>query len=69
VRLVKLFAKVGAIGIVEFSETGEGRFEPLRRKRIHRNKTVKGNPGHLHRERRREGLCPRSRTTVSRTFP
>jgi hypothetical protein len=43
VRIVKLFARAGAIGIVEFSETGEGRFEPLRRKRIHRNRAVSGS--------------------------
>src|SRR5439155_27085660 len=36
------FAKAGAIGIVEFSESGEGRFDPLRRKRIHRNKARSG---------------------------
>ncbi len=43
VKTVRLFAKAGAIGIVEFSETGEGQFEPLRRKRIHRNKARNGS--------------------------
>lgn len=41
-RTVRLFAQAGAIGIVEFSESGEGHFVPLRRKRIHRNRAKSG---------------------------
>lgn len=34
-RTVRLFSRGGAVGIVEFSEAGEGSFAPLRRKRTH----------------------------------
>jgi hypothetical protein len=40
---VQLFARAGAIGVAEFLETGEGRFEPLRRKRIHCNQARNGS--------------------------
>lgn len=42
-RTFQLFAQAGAIGIVEFLETGEGHFVPLRRKRIHRNRARSGS--------------------------
>ncbi len=38
----RLGSAKAAIGIVEFSEAGEGRFVPLRRKRIHRNRAKSG---------------------------
>ena len=36
-KTLRLFAKAGAIGIVEFSEDGSSRFVRLKRRRIHRN--------------------------------
>jgi hypothetical protein len=41
-RTVRLFSRGGAIGIVEFTEAGEGSFVALRRKRIHRNRAKNG---------------------------
>ena len=41
-KTVRLFARAGAIGIVEFSESGEARFIALKRKRIHRNQLKDG---------------------------
>ena len=41
-RTIRLFARAGAIGIVEFSESGEARFIALKRKRIHRNELKDG---------------------------
>lgn len=41
-KTVQLFARAGAIGIVEFSESGQGTFRPLRRRRIHRNRNKNG---------------------------
>lgn len=39
---VRLFARAGAVGIAEFTESGESRFVRLRRKRVHRNRLKDG---------------------------
>jgi hypothetical protein len=39
---IRLFARAGAIGIVEFSESGTAQFIALKRKRIHRNRLKDG---------------------------
>ena len=41
-KTVQLFSQAGAIGVVEFSESGEGHFVALRRKRVHRNRAKNG---------------------------
>jgi hypothetical protein len=41
-KIARLFAKAGAIGLVEFLESGESEFIALKRKRIHRNQMKGG---------------------------
>jgi len=40
--IIRLFARAGAIGIAEFSESGTARFIPLKRRRVHRNRLKDG---------------------------
>ena len=42
IKTVKLFARAGAVGIVEFSENGDAILQPLRRMRIHRHPAKSG---------------------------
>jgi hypothetical protein len=41
-KTIRLFARAGAIGAVEFSENGTSQFVALKRKRIHRNRLKNG---------------------------
>jgi hypothetical protein len=41
-KTLRLYAKAGAIGIVEFNEDGSSRFVRLKRRRIHRNELKNG---------------------------
>jgi hypothetical protein len=41
-KIARLFAKAGAIGLVEFLESGENEFIALKRKRVHRNRMKGG---------------------------